>query len=274
MIAEQNRISAISSYNWVMKKITPEELIGPLLIARGMRLAVAESCTGGLIGHRITNVSGSSQYYLGSVTAYAYEAKVRLLGVQWKTLEVYGAVSRETVLEMARGIRRAFEADIGLAISGIAGPGGASPGKPVGLTWIGFNSIKREDARRFVWDGDRLAVKEQSAEAALNLLLEHLEQTSADSGGEVNRNPIDQSEARFLPVEVLAKFDSEGLAIPVSFTWEGIAYTIESLGRRWEDTNSQHMLVMVAGIKVFEMIYAPGSRRWYVRRPSESSALA
>jgi nicotinamide-nucleotide amidase len=108
-----------------------EVLVGELLRRGGLRLAVAESCTGGLIGHRITNVPGSSTYYMGSVTAYAYEAKVRVLGVRWSTLEKYGAVSQETVLEMASGVRRALAADIGLSVSGIAGPGGGTPEKPV-----------------------------------------------------------------------------------------------------------------------------------------------
>lgn len=151
-----------------------EVLVGELLRQRGLRLAVAESCTGGLIGHWITNVAGSSTYYTGSVTAYAYEAKVRLLGVRWATLEKYGAVSEETVLEMARGVRRALAADIGLSVSGIAGPGGGTPEKPVGLTWVGLSAADVDEARRFVWPGDRLEVKSRSAEAALQLLLDFL----------------------------------------------------------------------------------------------------
>ena len=152
-----------------------EVLVGKLLRQHGLRLAVAESCTGGLIGHRITNVPGSSTYYMGSVTAYAYEAKVRLLSVQWRTLESYGAVSEETVLEMAQGVRRALAADIGLSISGIAGPGGGTSEKPVGLTWIGISSYSENRAWRHLWVGDRLAVKEQSAEQALRCLVEFLQ---------------------------------------------------------------------------------------------------
>ena len=130
---------------------TPLEiLLGPLLTRRGLHLAVAESCTGGLIGHRITNVPGSSEYYLGSVTAYAYEAKVRLLGVRWDTLNTFGAVSRETVLEMARGVRAVLGAEIGMAVSGIAGPGGGLPEKPVGTTWIGLSTAEYEQAWHFV----------------------------------------------------------------------------------------------------------------------------
>jgi PncC family amidohydrolase len=138
-------------------------------------LAVAESCTGGLIGHRLTNIPGASAYYLGSITAYAYEAKVRLLGVSWATLERYGAVSRETALAMACGVAQALGAEVGLAVSGIAGPGGGTPEKPVGLTWIGLCAPGFQQAWQFTWQGDRLTNKELSAEQALLLLRETLE---------------------------------------------------------------------------------------------------
>ena len=157
-----------------MKDQPLEEKIGELLRRRGLRLAVAESCTGGLIGHRITNIPGSSTYYMGSVTAYAYEAKVRLLGVRWETLETYGAVSQETVLEMARGVRNALAADIGVSVSGIAGPGGGTPEKPVGTTWIGLSAAGVDEAWCHAWKGDRLAVKSKSAEAALRILYDYL----------------------------------------------------------------------------------------------------
>ncbi|NMC14031.1 MAG: CinA family protein [Chloroflexi bacterium] len=151
-----------------------EVVVGELLRQRGWRLAVAESCTGGLIGNLITNIAGSSTYYVGSVTAYAYEAKVRLLGVKWETLEKFGAVSEETVLEMASGVRLALAADIGISVSGIAGPGGGTPEKPVGLTWIGLSDPTTEKAWRNIWQGDRIAIKTQAAQAALQLLADHL----------------------------------------------------------------------------------------------------
>jgi PncC family amidohydrolase len=153
-----------------------EEKIGELLRRRGLRLAIAESCTGGLIGHRITNVPGASTYYMGSITAYAYEAKVRLLGVHWETLETYGAVSKETVLEMASGVRKALAADIGVAVSGIAGPGGGTPEKPVGTTWIGLSAAGVDEAWCHIWKGDRLAVKSKSAQAALRILYDYLKE--------------------------------------------------------------------------------------------------
>lgn len=152
-----------------------EVRIGELLRQHGLRLAIAESCTGGLVGHRITNVAGSSTYFIGGVTSYAYEAKVRLLGVRWATLEAHGAVSRETVLEMARGVCHALAADIGIAVSGIAGPGGGTPEKPVGTTWIGLCAPDGEQAWPYRLEGDRLQIKEQAAEQALHRLAEYLD---------------------------------------------------------------------------------------------------
>ncbi len=156
-----------------------EVMLGELLLPRGLWLATAESCTGGLISHLITNVSGSSSYYLGGVTSYSNEAKVRLLGVSRDTLEQHGAVSEQTVLEMARGIRTVMGADIGVSVSGIAGPTGGTPDKPVGTVWIGLSSVKEEYARHFLWTGDRLAVKEQSAQAAFQMVVEHLRNANA-----------------------------------------------------------------------------------------------
>ena len=147
---------------------------GKLLRRHGWRLAIAESCTGGLIGHRLTNIPGSSTYYMGSITAYAYEAKVRLLGVRWRSLEQHGAVSEEVVLEMARGVRRALAADIGISVSGIAGPGGGTLEKPVGYTWMGLSTPHHEEARQYTWDQDRIRNKELSADATLQLLIDYL----------------------------------------------------------------------------------------------------
>jgi PncC family amidohydrolase len=151
-----------------------EVQVGVWLRRKGLKLAVAESCTGGLIGHRITNVPGSSDYYLGSVTAYAYEAKERLLGVAHETLVQHGAVSPETALEMAQGVRRALAADIGVSVTGIAGPGGGLPHKPVGLVWIALSTPTGDTAFRYLWHGSRVENKVYSAQAALQLLLDYL----------------------------------------------------------------------------------------------------
>ncbi len=154
---------------------TKEILLNQLLRERALKLATAESCTGGLIADRITNIPGSSEYFLGGIVAYAYEAKVKLLGVSWDTLQKYGAVSREIVIEMARGARTALEADLAVSVSGIAGPGGGLPDKPVGTTWVGLSTPDGDWARKFVWEGDRLQNKALSAEAALQLILDYLE---------------------------------------------------------------------------------------------------
>jgi PncC family amidohydrolase len=156
-------------------KITLEEILREAMRVRGLTLAAAESCTGGLVADRITNVSGSSEYFPGGVVAYAYEAKVNLLGVSWDTLNVHGAVSAETVLEMARGARKIFNADIGISVSGIAGPTGGMPEKPVGTTWFGLVTGKGEWARHFIWDGDRIQNKHYSSEAALQFVVDYLE---------------------------------------------------------------------------------------------------
>jgi len=157
-----------------------EAQVGTWLRQKNLKLAVAESCTGGLIGHRLTNIPGSSDYYLGSITAYAYEAKERMLGVRHETLVRYGAVSRETVIEMASGIRRTMAQDfpldhtIGMAVSGIAGPGGGMPGKPVGLVWIGLSVPEGDFAYHFIWPGNRIQNKEDSAQATLEILKDYL----------------------------------------------------------------------------------------------------
>jgi PncC family amidohydrolase len=161
--------------------ISLEAKIGELLKDRKMKLTFAESCTGGLVGHRITNIPGSSEYYLGSVTAYAYEVKEQLLGVKHETLMTFGAVSRECVIEMARGVRSALsggfplDSILGMSISGIAGPGGGTPDKPVGTVWVGMSAADGEWAWRFCWKGDRIKNKEDSAQAALQLVVYYLQ---------------------------------------------------------------------------------------------------
>ena len=148
--------------------------LGNLLRARGIKLGAAESCTGGLIADRITDVPGSSEYFIGSLVVYAYEAKVALLGVSWDTLHKYGAVSREVVLEMARGARKALSVDLAVSVSGIAGPGGGLPDKPVGTTWIGLSAPEGDWARKFIWGNGRRGNKQLSADAAMQFVLDYL----------------------------------------------------------------------------------------------------
>ena len=149
--------------------------IGDILNERKQSLVTAESCTGGLIASRITDVAGSSVYFLGGIVAYSYEVKASLLGVSWDTLNNNGAVSRETVIEMARGARKVLGADIAVSVSGIAGPGGGTLDKPVGTVWVGLSTPSGEEARHFVWEGDRVRNKYLSSEAALQFVLDYLE---------------------------------------------------------------------------------------------------
>lgn len=147
----------------------PAAALGQLLKARGLTLAVAESCTGGLIGDMLTDVPASSEYFAGGVIAYANAAKVALLGVSRLTLSKWGAVSEQTVKEMAAGVCRRFRAQVGLAVSGVAGPGGGTRTKPVGLVYVGAQFGARQEAERRLFKGKRRSVKEQAAVAALEL---------------------------------------------------------------------------------------------------------
>jgi len=158
-----------------------EQEVGVLLVELGLTLATAESCTGGLLAHHITNLPGSSAYYVGGLVTYANEMKETHLGVQPETLLVHGAVSEETALEMARGARKRMGADVALATTGIAGPGGGTPEKPVGLVYVALSAADMERCEWHVWssgsgDGsNRLANKEKSVDAALGLLLVYLQ---------------------------------------------------------------------------------------------------
>ena len=149
---------------------TLEDAVGRLLIERGLTLATAESCTGGLLGNRITNVAGSSEYYLGGIVSYSDAAKMNLLGVSQETLKEFGAVSEETAHEMAAGARRVLQSDVGVSITGIAGPTGGTEDKPVGLVYIAVDVAGDVAVRKFVFSEDRRYNKELSAQAALNLV--------------------------------------------------------------------------------------------------------
>lgn len=149
--------------------------IGRLLCQKGLSLALVESATGGLVSHLITNVPGSSDYYRGSIITYGNRVKIELAGVSQKSLEKYGAVSSQVAEEMARGGRQALAADICLSDSGIAGPGGATDAKPVGLFYIGLSFKDKTYSRKHIFSGSRQRNKQQAAEAALKWLKEYLQ---------------------------------------------------------------------------------------------------
>jgi len=149
--------------------------VGSLLLQQHLTLGLAESCTGGMVSSYITDIAGSSAYFEGGIVAYSYQVKEHVLGVPAGVLERDGAVSAEAVMSMARGARKALNVDVAVAITGIAGPSGGTPDKPVGLTYIGLNSGRGELCRKYIWKGDRRQNREKSARAALELLKEHLE---------------------------------------------------------------------------------------------------
>jgi nicotinamide-nucleotide amidase len=151
-----------------------EEVVGDALSSRGLWLAAAESCTGGLVTSRLTDVAGSSRYVGTSIVAYANEAKTSLLGVPEALLAAHGAVSEPVARAMAEGVRSRAGADLGLGITGIAGPGGGTPEKPVGTVAIALASSDRTDARTFRFFGDRELVKFQASQAALDMVRRHL----------------------------------------------------------------------------------------------------
>jgi len=159
------------------------ERLQAVCLRTGLRVAIAESCTGGRVGDALTDVAGSSGYVAGGVVAYEDRAKEALLGVPHGTLMAHGAVSAQVALAMAEGARSRFATDLAVAVTGIAGPGGATAGKPVGLTYVAVADGSGGTVRRFTWDGDREANKAASARAALEHLLERATERAADREG-------------------------------------------------------------------------------------------
>ncbi|HEX5171438.1 MAG TPA: competence/damage-inducible protein A [Cyclobacteriaceae bacterium] len=151
-----------------------EVVVANILREKKLTLAVAESCTGGYLSHTITSIAGSSDYFRGSIIAYANDIKINSLGVQASTLEKYGAVSEETISEMARSVREKFNTSIGLATSGIAGPGGGTPEKPVGTIWIAFADEEKIIPRKLQLAKDRIVNIKLTTTAVLNLLYKNI----------------------------------------------------------------------------------------------------
>lgn len=159
---------------------SPEQRLNDLLAGRSdLQLAAAESCTGGEIGHRITAIAGSSDYFQGSLVTYSNLAKINLLGVQTQILESVGAVSEACAREMAEGARRAFQTEIAVSTTGIAGPGGATARKPVGLVYIGLATPGGVVVEQHIFPGNRRAVVDAAAERALELLVDAVERRLA-----------------------------------------------------------------------------------------------
>jgi nicotinamide-nucleotide amidase len=164
----------IPEYIYSFENESLEVVVGRMLKERNLTLSVAESCTGGYLSHLITTVPGSSDYFLGSMIPYAYEIKKSQLGVRPETLEKYGAVSEQTIVEMAATVRARFNTDIGVATSGIAGPGGATPEKPVGTVWIAYSDKGKTVAKKLQLSTERLLNIQLASVAVLNLIRREL----------------------------------------------------------------------------------------------------
>ncbi len=149
-----------------------EEKLLNSLQAKKLTLSLAESCTGGLLANRVTNIPGSSKTFLLGIIAYSNSAKCRLLKIPEKIIQSYGAVSRPTARLMAEGARRLGGSDLGLGLTGIAGPGGGSKSKPVGTVFIAVSSSRKTLAKKFIFSGSRLRIKKQAADKAIQMLLE------------------------------------------------------------------------------------------------------
>jgi len=262
-----------------------EVKIGSFLSKLGFTIALAESCTGGQIGNRLTDVAGSSAYFLGSAVTYAYSAKEHVLGVDHNTLLSKGAVSAEVARQMAHGARRVFGADIAVSVTGIAGPGGGTPDKPVGLAHLHLSARDAEWAERHVWQEDRVGNKRLSANAALALILRYLEQqvqetgekqqmaagkTGSRPGGEESRQPgaADSPSTAWTAVAVDAWRTPDGQVHPRAFAWRGEMHVVTAVGRRWVETTADNpwhcVLVQTALGDTFELRYQPNTDRWMV----------
>jgi nicotinamide-nucleotide amidase len=167
---EERLMTRIQKYVYATSDKTLEEIVAAMLVERNLTLAVAESFTGGLLAHRLTNISGSSKYFLQGVVTYSNDSKEKELGVKKETLVAFGAVSGEVAAEMAEGGRLRSGADICVSTTGIAGPTGATDTKPVGLVFIGFSSADHKLAKRFQLGSERLRNKEQGSQLALDMI--------------------------------------------------------------------------------------------------------
>jgi len=161
--------SRVSAYAYGEDEADLAAVMLEKLRSLGLKLAVAESCTGGMLGERITSIPGSSDVFLGGIIAYHNDVKVKALGVRAEDIERYGAVSEQVALQMASGVRERMGADVGVAVTGIAGPGGGTPDKPVGLVWISVHGPDAK-ARRFHVGGDRAEIRQRAAQAALEMV--------------------------------------------------------------------------------------------------------
>ncbi len=167
-------LPVIEKYVFAHRDVSLQEALGLLLVREQQTLAIAESCTGGYLSQLITSIPGSSAYFKGAFVPYSNDIKVGVLGVKKETLETHGAVSEEVVKELAENVRSVFRSAIGISVSGIAGPGGGTPQKPVGTVWVGYSDGKELSAKKFMFTNNRKVNIELTAYAAMNMVRFHL----------------------------------------------------------------------------------------------------
>jgi PncC family amidohydrolase len=236
--------------------------LAQMLTDQNATLSTAESCTGGLIGHLLTNVPGSSNWYQGGVVSYSNELKMQVLGVKAVTLDRVGAVSEQVAEQMAIGARQAFHTTYAVSVTGIAGPGGSTADKPVGLTYIGVATPALVVVRRYVWQGSREGNKQSSATAALELLHNVL------TGATLTQTPAMKSTV----VEV--RLGEGGSMTPTAFVWQGRTFKITDWGRQKEEGNVLTFLVMTARSKAWELEFDRTSSIWTARELNKGGQLA
>jgi PncC family amidohydrolase len=243
--------------------------VGKALVEQDKTLAVAESCTGGGLARQIVAISGSSRYFLGGVVAYANEIKRDVLGVSQETLEQYGAVSWQTASEMAQGVRKLMGADVTLATTGIAGPTGGTPAKPVGTVYVALASGEDTTWEHHLWQGTRQGNIDASIRAALELLLRHLGEAQHVRGAmatpalpQAERLPLASDEELWVQVTTSEREAPR----PTEFRWRGERFVVSSWGRSWiDDEEAWHVLVQCRARGAFELVRWP-TGRWAMGR--------
>ena len=244
----------------------------------GVMVATAESCTGGLVAEAITRVPGSSEYFAGGVVAYENRAKVRLLGVAETLLKAQGAVSSHVAEAMAEGVRDRLAADVAVSITGIAGPGGGTAEKPVGLVFVASSSPGRTVASRHHFAGDRRAVRLAAAVAALRMLLTTVEEhvgaqdlPPVAGEGRPARAEAERASVSSPPRQnsdtpmVEALFGPAGEVTPVAFRWSGRHHQVAQIGGRRQDEEARVFTVMTSESRMFELTLDPAMLEWRVR---------
>jgi PncC family amidohydrolase len=202
--------------------------LGQQLQQHQLTIALAESCTGGLIASILTDIAGSSHYVMGGVVSYSNFAKMHVLGVKSETLEAHGAVSPETAAEMAQGVRGLLQTDLAVSVTGIAGPGGGTPEKPVGLVYLHLSAKDAEWGEMHVWPYDRIGNKHASVAAGLNLALRYINERLADAGPAQPASDAGET----LPTVLVEAAWREGVWQPRAVWLQGRRKQVVGMGRQ------------------------------------------